>query len=172
MPVNVVEKLHTIRYAERSLRAELGRDPRPAEIAKRVELPVEEVERTLLIAQTPMSLDAPAGDGEESGLGRMLADKDMPLPEDAAESVSRLTVLKACLGSLDDRQRRVLELRYGLDGGSPRTLEEIGVVFNVSRERIRQIERQSLRDLELLPQAQQLRDVERDRPAPLLRAVN
>jgi RNA polymerase primary sigma factor len=80
--------------------------------------------------------------------------------------------LRACLGSLDDRQRRVLELRYGLDGGKPRTLEEIGLVFNVSRERIRQIERQSLRDLELLPQAQQLRDVARDRPSPLLRAVN
>ena len=88
-----------------------------------------------------------------------LTDKHMPLPEDAAESVSRTTTLRNCLGSLGDRQRRVLELRYGLDGGRPRTLDEIGIVFNVTRERVRQIETQSLRKLAVLAEAQELREV-------------
>jgi RNA polymerase primary sigma factor len=171
IPVNVVGKLSRIRQTERSLRAELCRDPTAAEIAKQVELDVDEVEQILLIAQRPVSLDAPVGDDEDSGFGRVLADKDLPLPEDAAESVSRKAVLRDCLDSLDDRQRQVLELRFGLDGGSPRTLDEIGLVFNVTRERVRQIESQSLRELGSLPHAQQLREVPRDAPPPLLRAV-
>jgi RNA polymerase primary sigma factor len=171
IPVNVVEKLNRIRQTERSLRAELCRDPTPAEIAKQVELPLDEVEQIQLIALRPVSLDAPVGDDEESGFGCFLADKDLPLPEDAAESVSRTAVLRDCLDSLDDRQRRVLELRFGLDGGRPRTLEEIGLVFNVTRERVRQIESQSLKELGLLAHAQQLREVARDAPPPLLRAV-
>jgi RNA polymerase primary sigma factor len=171
IPVNVVEKLNRIRQTDRSLRAELCRDPTPAEIAKQVELPLDEVEQILLIAQRPVSLDAPLGDEEESGFGRVLADKDLPLPEDAAESVSRNAVLRDCLDTLDDRQRRVLELRYGLDGGHPRTLDEIGLVFNVTRERVRQIEGQSLRELESLAHAQQLREVAGDAPPPFLRAV-
>jgi len=171
MPVNVVENLNRIRRTEQSLRAELCRDPTPAEIAKQVELPVDEVERIVRIAQAPLSLDAPVGDGDESGFGRVLADTDMPLPEDAAVSISRTTVLRECLDSLDDRQRRVVELRYGLDGGSPRTLEEIGVIFNVTRERVRQIESQSLKELGSLAEAQQLREDARDARRPLLRAV-
>jgi RNA polymerase primary sigma factor len=171
IPVNVVEKLNRIRQTERSLRAELRRDPTPVEIATQVELPVDEVEQILLIAQRPVSLDAPVGDEEESGFGRVLADRDLPLPEDIAESVARRAVLRDCLDSLDDRQRRVLELRYGLDGGSPRTLDEIGLVFNVTRERIRQIESQSLQELESLAHAQQLREVARRAPPPVLRAV-
>jgi RNA polymerase primary sigma factor len=171
IPVNVVEKLNRIRQMERSLRAELSRDPTPAEIAKQVELPLDEVEQILLVAQAPLSLDAPVGDDEESASGRFLTDKDLPLPEDVADSISRKAVLRDCLDSLDDRQRRVLELRYGLDGGNPRTLDEIGLVFNVSRERVRQIESQSLNELGSLAQAQQLREVARDEPPPLLRAV-
>jgi len=171
IPVNVVEKLNRIRQMERSLRAELSRDPTPAEIAKQVELPLDEVEQILIVAQAPMSLDAPLGDDEESVSGRFLTDKDLPLPEDVADSVSRKAVLRDCLDSLDDRQRRVLELRYGLDGGNPRTLDEIGRVFNVSRERVRQIESQSLNELGSLAQAQQLREVARDEPPPLLQAV-
>ena len=171
IPVNVVEKLNRIRQMERTLRAELRRDPTPAEIAKHVELPLDEVEQILLVARAPVSLDAPAGDDEESASGRFLTDKDSPLPEDVAHSVSRKAVLRDCLDSLDDRQRRVLELRYGLDGGDPRTLDEIGLVFNVSRERVRQIESQSLNELGSLAQAQQLRAVARDEPPPLLRAV-
>jgi RNA polymerase primary sigma factor len=171
IPVHVVEKLNRIRQMERSLRAELSRDPTPAEIAKQVELPLDEVEQILLVARAPLSLDAPAGDEEESASGRFLTDKDLPLPEDVADSVSRKAVLRDCLDSLDDRQRRVLELRYGLDGRNPRTLDEIGRVFNVSRERVRQIESQSLNELGSLAQAQQLREVARDEPPPVLRAV-
>jgi len=169
IPVNVVEKLNRIRLTERSLRAELSREPTPGEIAKQLELPVDEVEQILLIAQAPMSLDAPVGDDDD--VGRSVADRDLPLPEDAAHTGSRAAVLRNCLDFLNDRQRRVLELRYGLDGGQPRTLDEIGVVFNVTRERVRQIESQSLKELGSLALAQQLREVAQDTPPPLLRAV-
>ncbi len=171
LPVNVVETLNTIRQTERTLRTELHREPTRAEIATEAQLPLGDVEQILLIAQTPMSLDAPLGDDEELGLGRVLADQEMPPPEDAAESVSRTVALRLCLGFLDDRERRVLELRFGLDGRRPRTLEQIGLVFNVSRERIRQIERESLSRLESLAQAQQLREVAQDATEQLPRAV-
>ena len=166
MPVHVVDRLNKILRSERSLRADLGRDPTPAEIASEVDLPVAEVERILRTAQTPVSLEAPVGDEGESEFGHFLTDKNMPLPEDAAERASRSAALVNCLDSLGDRQRRVLELRYGLDGGRPRSLEEIGVVFNVTRERVRQIESQSLKKLGALAQAQQLREVARDAPFP------
>ena len=159
LPEYVVAKLNRIIRSERGLRAELNREPTPAEIATDTELPVEEVERILRTAQIPMSLQAPVGDEEESEFGHLLADKTMPRPDDAAESVSRATALRNCLDSLSERQRRVLELRYGLDGGRPRTLEEVGVVFNVTRERVRQIESQSLKKLGALSQAQELREV-------------
>ena len=159
IPLHVLEKLNSIIGSERRLRAELNREPTPAEIAKDAELPVEEVEQILRTAQAPVSLDAPIGDEEESEFGHFLADKNMPLPEDAAERVSRATALRNCLDSLGDRQRRVLELRYGLDGGRPRTLQEVGIVFNVTRERVRQIETQSLKTLGALAEAQALREV-------------
>jgi len=159
MPVNVVEKLNKILRSEQILRAELYRAPTPAEIANEVDLAVEEVEQILRTAQPPMSMEKPIGDEEESELGHFLADENMTLPEDATEIVLRKAVLTTCLDSLDDRERRVLELRYGLDGGRPRTLEEIGVIFNVTRERVRQIENQSLRKLAALAEAQQLREV-------------
>ena len=159
IPLHVVEKLNRIIRSERRLRAELNREPTPAEIAKDAELPVEEVAQILRTAQAPVSLEAPVGDEQESEFGHFLADKNMPLPEDAAESVSRATALRNCLNSLGDRQRRVLELRYGLDGGRPRTLGEVGVVFNLTRERVRQIETQSLKTLAVLAQAQELRAV-------------
>jgi RNA polymerase primary sigma factor len=158
MPVHKVEWLHKIRHSERILRAELYRDPTPAEIAKQVGLSMEEVETILRTAETPVSLQTPVGDEGDCELGHLLADKDAPLPEDAAESVSRTAALDGCLDSLDDRQRTVLELRYGLDGGRPRSLEEIGLVFNVTRERVRQIEKQSLTKLAALSEAQQLRN--------------
>jgi RNA polymerase primary sigma factor len=158
MPVNVVEKLHRILRARGRLSAEWDREPTPAEIAKETELSVAEVERILRTAQTPLSLEAPVGDQEDSEFGHLLADMTVPLPEDAAESVFRTTTLRKCLDSLNDRERRVLELRYGLDGGRARTLEEIGVVFNVTRERVRQIESHSLRKLGALAEAQQLRE--------------
>jgi RNA polymerase primary sigma factor len=158
IPVRVVEKLTRILHSERRLRAELHREPTAAEIAKDAELPVREVEQILRSTEAPVSLEAPVGD-EESELGHLLADKSMPLPEDAAESVSRTTALWNCLDSLGDRQRQMLELRYGLDGGRPRTLDEVGVVFNLTGERVRQIETQSLKKLGALAEAQELRQV-------------
>jgi RNA polymerase primary sigma factor len=167
MPVHKVERLHRIRHSERILRAELYRDPTPAEIAKGVGLPMEEVEAILRTAETPVSLQAPVGDEDDCELGHLLADKDVPLPEDAAETVSRTAALEGCLDSLDDRQRTVLELRYGLDGERPRSLEEIGLVFNVTRERVRQIEKQSLAKLAVLSEAQQLRSAPSPFPQPV-----
>ena len=157
LPVHKVEKLHKIRSSELVLRAHLRRVPTLAEIAKEVGLPIAEVEAILRIAQTPVSLQSPVGDEEDCELGHLLADKELPLPEDAVQSVSRTAALADCLDSLDHRQREVLELRYGLDGGHARTLDEISVVFNVTRERIRQIENQSLTKLAALSEAQQLR---------------
>jgi len=158
MPVNAVERVNKIRHSERILRAELYRDPTSAEVADDVGLPVAELEQILRNAQTPVSLQAPVvGHEEDCELGHLLADEELPLPEDAAQSVSRTAALTDCLDSLDDRQRTVLELRYGLDGGRPRTLDEISVVFSVTRERIRQIEKQSLTKLAALAEAQQLR---------------
>jgi RNA polymerase primary sigma factor len=159
MPVHKVERLHKIHHSERILRAELHRDPTPAEIAKEVGLLTEEVEQILRSAQTPVSLQTPVGDEDDCELGHLLTDRHLPLPEDAAQSVARTAALTDCLDSLDDRQRTVLELRYGLDGGPPRTLDEIGLVFSVTRERVRQIEKQSLTKLAALADAQQLRNV-------------
>ena len=159
VPLHVVEKLNRIIRSERRLRAELHREPTSAEVAKDAGLPLDEAERIRQSAQAPVSLEAPVGDGEESELGHLLVDASTPLPGDAAESVSRTTALRNCLDSLGDRERRVLELRYGLDGDRPRTLREIGVVLDVTRERVRQIENESLRKLGALAEAQELRDV-------------
>jgi RNA polymerase primary sigma factor len=167
MPVNAVEKLHDILHSERILRVELHRDPTHAEIAAEMGLAAEDVEHILRSAQTPVSLQTPVGDEDDCELGHLLPDKHLPLPEDAAQSVARTAALADCLDSLDDRQRTVLELRYGLDGGTPRTLDEIGLVFSVTRERVRQIEKQSLSKLAALADAQQLRNV----PLPLPRTV-
>jgi RNA polymerase primary sigma factor len=168
LPVHKVERLNQIRHSERILRADLYRDPTTAEVANEVGLPVAELEQILRNAQTPVSLQTPVvGHEEDCELGHLLADKELPLPEDAAQSVSRTAALANCLDSLDDRQRTVLELRYGLDGGPPRTLDEISVVFSVTRERIRQIEKQSLAKLAALAEAQQLRNA----PQPLSRTA-
>ena len=158
MPVNVVEKLNLIIRSERRLRAELYREPKPAEIAKDVELRVEEVEQILRTAQTPVSLEAPVGDEEGSEFGHFLTDKNIELPE-AAEVAMRREALRSILGALSPRERQVLELRYGLDGQQPRTLDEVGRAFNVTRERIRQIEHQSLKKLRALADAAAVRDV-------------
>jgi RNA polymerase primary sigma factor len=159
IPLHVVEKLDRIMHSERTLRVELQRDPTSAEIAKEANLSVEEVERILRSAQATVSLEAPVGDEEQSELGHFLADENILLPADAAESVSRTAALRDCLGSLGERQRQVLELRFGLDGERPQTLEEVGLVFNVTRERVRQIESQSLKKLAALAEAQDLREV-------------
>jgi RNA polymerase primary sigma factor len=159
MPVHVVEKLNKIVRSERKLRAEFGREPSSAEIAFDVDLSAEEVDQIRRSAQTPVSLEKPVGDEEESEFGHFLQDESVPLPDEAAEVTLRKEALQRILGTLSHRERRVLELRYGLDGQHPRTLDEVGRTFNVTRERIRQIENQSLKKLRALAEAAKLREV-------------
>jgi RNA polymerase primary sigma factor len=159
MPVHVVEKLNKIVRSERKLRAELGREPNATEIGLDLDLMAEEVEQIRRSAQTPVSLEKPVGDEEESEFGHFLTDENEPLPDEVAEVNLRREVLSRILGTLSARERRVLELRYGLDGQQPRTLDEVGRTFNVTRERIRQIENQSLKKLRALADANALRDV-------------
>jgi RNA polymerase primary sigma factor len=159
MPVHVVEKLNKIVRSERKLRAELGREPLAAEIARDLELTPEEVEQIRRTAQSPVSLEKPVGDEEESEFGHFITDESVPLPEEAAEVTLRKETLEKILSQLSQRERKVLELRYGLNGEHPRTLDEVGRAFNVTRERIRQIENQSLKKLRALAESQKLRDV-------------
>ncbi|HZC28237.1 MAG TPA: sigma-70 family RNA polymerase sigma factor [Gaiellaceae bacterium] len=159
MPVHVVEKLNKIVRSERKLRAELGREPSSAEIARDLELSVDEVEQIRRSAQTPVSLEKPVGDEDESEFGHFLTDENQELPDEAAEVMMRKETLRKILGTLSSRERAVLELRYGLDGQHPRTLDEVGRTFNVTRERIRQIENQSLKKLRALADAAKLREV-------------
>jgi RNA polymerase primary sigma factor len=159
MPVHVVEKLNKIVRAERKLRAELGREPTAAEIGKDLDLSADEVEHIRRSAQTPVSLEKPVGDEDESEFGHFITDENLPLPDEEAEITLRKETLRKILGTLSSRERQVLELRYGLDGQHPRTLDEVGRTFNVTRERIRQIENQSLKKLRALADAIKLRDV-------------
>src|SRR5437588_1402056 len=159
MPVHVVEKLNKIGRTERKLLAEYGREPTSLEIATELELDVLEVEQIRRSAQAPVSLEKPVGDEEESEFGHFLTDENVPLPDEAAETAMRRETLRKILETLSHRERRVLELRYGLDGQHPRTLDEVGRTFNVTRERIRQIENQSLKKLSALADSLSLRDV-------------
>jgi RNA polymerase primary sigma factor len=159
MPVHIVEKLNKIVRSERKLRAELGREPSSVEIARDVELTPEEVEQIRRSSQAPVSLETPVGDEEESEFGHFLTDESEPLPEEVAEVELRKATLGRVLQTLSARERRVLELRYGLNGEHPRTLDEVGKTFNVTRERIRQIENQSLKKLRALADSVALRDV-------------
>src|SRR5436853_2084225 len=159
MPVHVVEKLNKIVRSERKLRAELGREPTAVEIAKDLDLNAEEVEHIRRSAQTPVSLEKPVGDEDESEFGHFITDENLPLPDEEAEITMRKETLRKILGTLSSRERQVLELRYGLDGQHPRTLDEVGRTFNVTRERIRQIENQSLKKLRALADAVKLREV-------------
>ena len=159
MPVHVVEKLNKIGRIERKLLAELGRDPSVDEIARELELQPDEIEHIRRSAQAPVSLEKPVGDEEESEFGHFLADENAPAPDDAAETVLRKETLGRILQTLSLRERRVLEMRYGLDGQNPRTLDEVGRTFNVTRERVRQIENQCLKKLQALAESQKLKDV-------------
>jgi RNA polymerase primary sigma factor len=147
IPVHIVEKLNKIARSEGKLRSELRREPSPIEIASDIGLPLDEVERILRSSQTPVSLEQPAGGEGEAELGHFLTDDNAPPPHEVAEVAMRKETLNEILYTLPQRQRRVLELRYGLDGEEPRSLEDVGRTFNVSRERIRQIECQSLKQL-------------------------
>src|ERR671931_1495931 len=158
MPVHVVEKLNKIVRSERKLRAELGREPTSGEIGRDLDLSAEEVEHIRRSAQTPVSLEKPVGDEDESEFGHFITDENLPLPDEEAEITLRKETLRKILGTLSSRERQVLELRYGLDGQHPRTLDEVGRTFNVTRERIRQIENQSLKKLRAVADAAKLRD--------------
>jgi RNA polymerase primary sigma factor len=159
MPVHVVEKLNKILRSERKLRAELGREPTAVEIARDLDLTVDEVDQIRTSAQTPVSLEKPVGDEEESEFGHFLTDENQPLPDEAVDTNLRKEALVKILGTLSARERTVLELRYGLDGQTPKTLDEVGRAFNVTRERIRQIENQSLKKLRALADTVSLKDV-------------
>jgi RNA polymerase primary sigma factor len=159
MPVHVVEKLNRILRCERKLRAERGREPTVEEIARDLDMSSEEVEHIRRSSQAPVSLEKPVGDDDESEFGHFLADESTPLPDELAETALQREALRSILGALSERERRVLELRYGLDGQQPRTLDEVGRAFNVTRERIRQIEHQGLKKLRALADAQRVRDV-------------
>jgi len=159
MPVHVVEKLNKIVRAERKLRGELGREPTAREIARDLDLSADEVEQIRRSSQLPVSLEKPVGEDDESEFGHFLTDESALLPEEAAEQALRRDTLKQVLCSLSPREQRILELRYGLDGEQPRTLDEVGRAFNVTRERIRQIENQCLKKLRALADCQKLREV-------------
>jgi RNA polymerase primary sigma factor len=159
MPVHIVEKLNKIVRSERKLRGELGREPTIPEIALDVEMAVEDVSQIRRTAQLPVSLEKPVGDEEESEFGHFLTDESEPLPDEAAETTLRRETLLKILSTLSEREREVIQLRYGLDGRAPLTLDEVGRAFNVTRERIRQIEHHTLKKLRALADAQKLREV-------------
>jgi len=154
MPVHVVEKLNKVARIERRLLAELGRDPSIEELSEASEVSVADIEYIRRSAQAPISLEKPVGEEDESTFGDFIQDTVGPRPDEAAEIVLQREALQSILGMLSYRERRVLELRYGLDGHDPRTLDEVGRAFNVTRERIRQIENQSLRKLQAMAAAQ------------------
>jgi RNA polymerase primary sigma factor len=158
IPVHMVEKLNRVAHVERQLVQRLGREPEPDEIADELRWPLAEVREILRIAQLPVSLEKPVGDEDESELGDFVADEGMPEPfEEASQHLQKEGVRKA-LQALPDRERAVIELRYGLSGLEPLTLEEVGQTFGVTRERIRQIENNTLKKLQRLPEAQMLRE--------------
>jgi RNA polymerase primary sigma factor len=159
IPVHVVEKLNKIGRAERKLVTELGREPTAQEIAEVTGIDPEEVDSIKRSAQAPVSLEKPVGDEEESEFGQFIADERAESPYERAAEILTKEALREALENLSYRERRVLELRYGLGGEHPRTLDEVGRTFNVTRERIRQIENQSLKKLQSLAEAQKLRDV-------------
>ena len=158
IPVHMVEKLNKVVHVERQLVQALGREPTPSEIAAELECTVREVREIQRMALQPVSLEKPIGEEEESELGDFVEDEAAVSPfEQASENLRRDNVRRA-LDALPQREREVIEMRFGLTGARPFTLEEVGRAFNVTRERIRQIENHTLKKLESLPEAQRLRD--------------
>jgi RNA polymerase primary sigma factor len=158
IPVHMVEKLNKVVHIERQLVQRLGREPQPEEIALELEMTTEEVREILRMAQLPVSLEKPIGEEEESELGDFVQDEQAESPFDTASLQLRREDIQKALDSLPERERKVIELRFGLTGAQPCTLEEVGRAFGVTRERIRQIENNTLKRLETLPEAQGLRD--------------
>ena len=158
IPVHMVEKLNKVVHVERQLVQTLGREPTPDEIARELECTVREVRDIQRMAQQPVSLEKPIGEEEESELGDFVEDESAVSPFDQASDTLRRENVRKALDALPQREREVIEMRFGLTGTRPFTLEEVGRAFNVTRERIRQIENHTLKKLESLPEAQRLRD--------------
>jgi len=158
IPVHMVETINKLIRVSRQLLQELGRDPLPEEIAEEMQLPVEKVREIMKIAQEPVSLETPIGEEEDSHLGDFIPDEDAPAPAEAAAFMLLKEQLEDVLDTLTDREEKVLRLRFGLDDGRPRTLEEVGQVFGVTRERIRQIEAKALRKLRHPSRSKKLKD--------------
>ena len=158
IPVHMVEKLNRVVHLERQLLQRLGREPKPEEIALELRMTPQEVRDIQRMAQMPVSLEKPIGEEEESELGDFVEDEQAASPFDEASINLRSEDIARALEALPERERKVIELRFGLNGTQPATLEEVGRAFGVTRERIRQIENNTLRKLENLPEAQRLRD--------------
>ena len=158
IPVHMVEKLNKVVHVERQLVQQLGREPTPDEIAVELETTVREVRDVLRLAQQPISLEKPVGEEDDSSLGDFVEDQTAESPFEQASERLRRENLRRALAALPTREREVIEMRFGLTGERPFTLEEVGRAFNVTRERIRQIENHTLKKLEALPEAQRLRD--------------
>ncbi len=158
IPVHMVETINKLIRISRQLLQELGRDPLPEEIAEEMDLPVEKVREIMKIAQEPVSLETPIGEEEDSHLGDFIPDEEAQAPADAAAYLLLKEQLEDVLETLTPREEKVLRLRFGLDDGRPRTLEEVGQVFGVTRERIRQIEAKALRKLRHPSRSKKLKD--------------
>ena len=158
IPVHMFETINKLIRVSRQLLQELGREPSPEEIAKEMNMPVERVREILKISQEPVSLETPIGEEEDSHLGDFIKDDNVPVPADAAAFTLLKEQLEEVLGTLTEREQKVLTLRFGLEDGRARTLEEVGKEFNVTRERIRQIEAKALRKLRHPSRSRKLKD--------------
>ncbi|MBP5246106.1 MAG: RNA polymerase sigma factor RpoD [Clostridia bacterium] len=158
IPVHMVETIGRLTKAERALVQELGRQPNAEELAKELNMNIDKVREIMKVAQEPVSLESPVGEEEDSHLGDFVEDKDIPSPSDVASQTMLKEELNEVLKTLSDREARVLSLRFGLEDGRTRTLEEVGKEFNVTRERIRQIEAKALRKLRHPSRSKRLKD--------------
>jgi RNA polymerase primary sigma factor len=158
IPVHMVETINKLIRISRQLLQELGREPLPEEIAREMDIPVERVREIMKIAQEPVSLETPIGEEEDSHLGDFIEDEDAPAPAEAASFMLLKEQLEEVLETLTTREKKVLQLRFGLEDGRSRTLEEVGQVFGVTRERIRQIEAKALRKLRHPSRSKKLKD--------------
>ena len=158
IPVHMVETINKLIRVSRQLLQELGREPTPEEIAEEMKMPVDRVREILKISQEPVSLETPIGEEDDSQLGDFIQDDNVPVPADAAAFTLLKEQLIEVLGTLTEREQKVLRLRFGLDDGRARTLEEVGKEFNVTRERIRQIEAKALRKLRHPSRSRKLKD--------------
>ena len=158
IPVHMVETINKLVRVSRQLLQQLGREPSPEEIAVEMNMPVERVREILKISQEPVSLETPIGEEEDSHLGDFIQDDNVPVPADAAAFTLLKEQLREVLSTLTEREQKVLRLRFGLDDGRARTLEEVGKTFNVTRERIRQIEAKALRKLRHPSRSRKLKD--------------